>query len=176
MQQDGVERVLHLVGDAAGNAADGRQAVGGLEFAVDLALRFGVAQPDQNSAAGAAARPAGSPVCPRTAARRRGPTASDRPRPPEPAGCESARPVCEACATSSPRVAAGGNRLDIDWPGQLGAVAAEKFLDRPGGEDQAEFAIENKDGVLQVLQQVVDVAAQIARLRIARRADAAPAD
>src|ERR1019366_1829814 len=51
----------------------------------------------------------------------------------------------------------GGHQL----PGKIGAVAAEKLLDRSGGEDQAEFAVEDKDGVFQILQQVVDVAAQV---------------
>ena len=57
----------------------------------------------------------------------------------------------------------GGGRKDLGHrlPGKIGALAAEKFLDGAGGEDQAEFAIENEDGVLQVLQQVVDVAAQV---------------
>ena len=43
VQQDGVERIFHLVRHAAGNAADGRQPVGGLQLASDLALRFGIA-------------------------------------------------------------------------------------------------------------------------------------
>ena len=60
-----------------------------------------------------------------------------------------------------PSVVEGGNRLGYRLAGKVGALASEKFLDGPGGEDQAEVAIENEDGVFQVLQQVVDVAAQI---------------
>ena len=38
---------------------------------------------------------------------------------------------------------------------------SQKLLHRAGGEYQTELAIENEDRIFQVLQQVVDVAAQI---------------
>src|ERR1017187_4414964 len=49
-------------------------------------------------------------------------------------------------------------RLTLDAITESSSLAAEKFLDRPGGQNQAKFPIEDKNGVFQVLQQVVDVA------------------
>src|ERR1039458_5544398 len=46
-------------------------------------------------------------------------------------------------------------------PQETGAVAPEEFFHRAGGEDEAELAIEDEDRVFQLLQQVVDVAAQV---------------
>jgi hypothetical protein len=46
-------------------------------------------------------------------------------------------------------------------PRKIGAVAVQELLHRSGGEDQAQFAVEDKDGVFQILEQVVYVAPQV---------------
>ena len=71
---------------------------------------------------------------------------------------------------------AGGNRSDSELPGKIGAFVSEKFLDGTGGEDQAEFPIENEDGVFQVLQQMVDIAAQVRDFELRARAGAGRED
>ncbi len=51
-------------------------------------------------------------------------------------------------------------------PGKIRAVAAQKLLDGAGREDKAHFAIEDENGVFQILQQVVDIAAQVGDLEL----------
>ena len=55
VQQDRVQRILHLVRDTSRDTADGGESVGGLQFAVQFALSFRIAQPNEESGAGVCA-------------------------------------------------------------------------------------------------------------------------
>ena len=163
VQEDGVERVLHLVRHAARNAARWRPC--GRPSAVRG--RSCAAPPDR----------AGAPAGPSPSARRRErspacpPKAEPRPRrPPSPVEASgtrrlrTGRPVCAACATSSPSVVPGGKDFGDGLARQIGAPLAQELLHRAGGEHQPLLAVEDEDGVLQVLQQAVDIAAQVRNL------------
>ena len=71
-----------------------------------------------------------------------------------------------ACATSRPSVVEGGKTAGHRLPRKIRAVPAQKLLDRARRENQPHFAIENENGVFQILQQVVDVAAQVGDLEL----------
>ena len=162
VQQDGVERILDLVRHAAGDAADGGQAVGGLQFATEFALRFGVAQPHQQSGAGIGRRPAASPADPPRAARPPRPERRlARRRPAERADCESGGRSATPARSAVRAWWRAERRRRWTWSERSLALLAEELLDRARREHQAALAIEDEDGVFEILQQAVDVAAQV---------------
>jgi hypothetical protein len=62
----------------------------------------------------------------------------------------------------------GGGRKNIrdQLTRQITAIASDKALHRSGSKYQPAFPVENEYGVFQVLQQVIDIAAQIGNLEL----------
>src|ERR1039458_10015225 len=156
VEEDGVQRILDFVGDAAGDAADGGEAVRGLELVADLALGFGIAQADDETGTGIGS--AGLSFEEVDGEQHGG----------------ALRRAGERDAAVANVDAGGGGFVDEKaevggrWEdfgdglaGESGAVAAEEFIDRAGSEDQAAFAVEDEDGIFEIAQQAVHVAAEV---------------
>ena len=74
------------------------------------------------------------------------------------------RPVCAACCSKSPSDVDAGKMSIIDWPMSSGPLVAQKFFHRAGSHHQPPVAAEHQNGVLQIVQQPLEIAAEIGKV------------